>query len=105
MDQETISRKEKIEMAKRQVRQRGFSYRNIHNTYQKDSPYERETESGYLFLRVLLSSFLLLAALGVTRFEAMGEQQAQEYQTKLVKVLKTQPQVEYMKELLKSIDK
>lgn len=105
MDHETISRKEKVEMARRQAGHNGFSYRTIHSSCKKDSLEEKEPERGYFFLRVLLSAFLLLAALGVTRFEAMGKQQAQEYQAKLVKVLKKQPEVEHIKELLKSVGK
>ena len=52
---------------------------------------------------MLLSSFLLLAVLGVTKFEAMGKEQSQEYQTKLVYILKTQSGIDHIKEFLKSV--
>lgn len=103
MDQETISRKEKIEMARRQSWQADFPYKKTYHTYQKENLQEQESEHSYFFLRILLSCFLLLAILGITRFEAMGEQESQKYQAKLVKVLKKQPEIDYIKGILKSI--
>ena len=103
MDQETISRKEKIEMARKESERLDFSYRKLYPNYQKEDSQGKESEHGYFFLRVLLSSFLLLAVLGVTKFEAMGKEQSQEYQTKLVHILKTQSGIDHIKEFLKSV--
>lgn len=104
MDQETISRKEKIEMARK------LTNHEIIPRYSRASSGEqiyegnrKEIFGGYFFLRMLLSGFLLLAILGITRFDAMGEQQAQKYQAKLTKVLKNQTGVEHIKKILKSI--
>ena len=87
MDQENLSRSQKIEMARKMA----------------GSSAESQEEEGHFFLRILLSAFILLAVMGMTKFEAMGEEKAQEYQTKVTGALKAQRGLDAIKEIIASV--
>lgn len=101
MDHETISRKQKIELARKMAGKndyRGRKGREEGNGWNHD---EREgAGAGHFFLRILLSTFLLLAVMGVTKFDAAGDGNGEMYQKKIVKVLKRQEGLDRVKTVL-----
>lgn len=108
MDHETISRKEKIEIARRLAGTSGSSGYKKHafeayrDNLGNDGP-DGQTTGGRFFLRLLLSGFFFLVVLSVTEFHAMGKEQAGKYQVKIENALKTQTGMEKIKELIRSI--
>ncbi len=84
MDQENLSRKQKIELARRMA----------------GTGSECREGENHFFLRTLLSVFILLAVLGMTKFETAEEGNVKEYQTKVVSALKTQKGMDAIKELI-----
>ena len=91
MDHETISRKEKIERARR------LSGSKKSAGYQNDSDLYPSSFASRFFLRMLLSIFLFLAVLTITKFQAMGETKADDFRGKIHSALISQQGVERIK--------
>jgi hypothetical protein len=114
MDRETISRKQKIELARKMAGKNYYGSGNRRTeTFRKteafgnekfgDEKYGRKAgEKGHFFLRILLSIFVLLAVMGVTEFDAMGDGNGEKYQKQLVKILKSQEGVERVKAVIRN---
>ncbi len=96
MDHETISRKDKIEMARRMVgNSRGGRY---YGRCRETGDNVSASSGSLFFLRFLFSFFLFLSVLAVTEFHAMGEEKAAEYQKKIEHVLVSQRGIEKIKQ-------
>lgn len=86
MEQETICRKDKIELA------RELAEKTSRGTRKKDSL------GSFFLLRCLLSFFFFLVVLGITEFDAAGEETAAVYQKKIGNALCSQQGMEKMKQ-------
>lgn len=99
MDHETISRKDKIELARKLAgSRRNAGYQSCPYLY--DSNGQEMPASSFtsrFFLRLLLSAFLFLSVLAVTDFHAMGEKKAEYCREKLSHALISQQGVEQIK--------
>lgn len=97
MDHETISRKDKIELARRMVENSRGSRHSWHCGETGDDN-ASVPAFGMFFLRLLFSFFLFLSVLAVTEFHAMGEEKAAECQEKIGNVLVSQRGIEKIKQ-------